>query len=184
MEVSAQHEPTMGDFDSVYRHQPMVLAYLRRRGSFDPEGLAAETMAIAWRRRDRLDPRECRPWLIATARNLLFEEYRSRRRSRPMDPGSIAEADPRLEPEFEFEIESLDPEIDRALASLTPEDREALLLVAWEDLTPAGAAASLGIRPATFRVRLHRARRRFKKSLEGLPPRSPSPSPQPLEEKA
>ena len=54
----------------------------------------------------------------------------------------------------------LDPELEAALATLSATDREALLLVAWEDLTPGAAAASLGISPAAFRVRLHRARRR------------------------
>ena len=39
--------------------------------------------------------------------------------------------------------------------------REALLLIAWDDLTPALAAESLGISQTAFRVRLHRARRRL-----------------------
>jgi len=60
----------------------------------------------------------------------------------------------------------LDAELELALRSLSVQDREALLLVAWEDLTPAGAAASLGISPAAFRVRLHRARRRLVYELE------------------
>jgi RNA polymerase sigma-70 factor (ECF subfamily) len=51
------------------------------------------------------------------------------------------------------------------LRSLSPLDREALLLVAWEDLTPAQAARSLGIKPTAFRVRLLRARRRLKAKL-------------------
>ena len=173
---------TKEQFEPVYAHQAMIVAYCRRRGSRDPEGLAAEAMAIAWRRVEALDVDHCLPWLINTARNLLYEEYRSQQRSQPMDPESFAAVDSRHEPEFE--IESLDPEIDRALASLCPDDREALLLVAWEDLTPSGAAESLGIRPATFRVRLHRARRRFKKALDAAPVKTVSPSNHPLEEKA
>jgi len=158
-----------GRFEPVYQHHSMIVAYCRRRGSRDPEAIAAETMTIAWRRLDELDVLDCLPWLIATARNLLHEEYRAQRRTHPMEPETLATTDPRYEPEFE--VESLDPEIDRALASLSPGDREVLLLVAWEDLTPSSAAESLGIRPAAFRVRLHRARRRFKKSLETTPPK-------------
>jgi RNA polymerase sigma-70 factor (ECF subfamily) len=45
-----------------------------------------------------------------------------------------------------------------------------LLLVAWEDLTPAGAAAALGISQSAARVRLLRARRRFERALADEPP--------------
>ncbi|MGI8803161.1 MAG: sigma factor-like helix-turn-helix DNA-binding protein [Solirubrobacteraceae bacterium] len=44
---------------------------------------------------------------------------------------------------------------------LAEADREALLLVAWEGLEIADAARVLGCRPATLRMRLHRARRRL-----------------------
>ena len=63
-------------------------------------------------------------------------------------------------------VESGDPEVTAALMELSPNDREALVLIAWDDLTPAQAAASLGIRPVAFRVRLLRARRRFGRALE------------------
>lgn len=169
-------------FETVYAHRAIVVAYCRRRGSRDPEGLTAETMAIAWRRLDDLDRDDSLPWLIATARNLLREEYRLQHRSRPTAPEALEAIDPRHEPAFE--IQSLDQEIDRALASLNPDDRETLLLIAWEDLTPAMAAESLGIRPTAFRVRLHRARRRFKKSLDAAAPKAAPPNSRPLEEKA
>lgn len=159
----------------------MVAAYCRRRGSRDPEGLAAETMAIAWSRIDDLNGNDCRPWLIATARNLLFDEYRARRRSDVMNPETLAHVDPRHEPAFE--INSLDPQIDRSLATLSPGDREVLLLVAWDDMTPTQAARSLGIRPSAFRVRLHRARRRFKATFNDPVPKTPLPSPIPAKEK-
>lgn len=169
-------------FESVYRHRAMIVAYCRRRGSNDPEGIAAECMTVAWRRLDELNVESCRPWLIATARNLLLEEYRARGRSHPVDPETMAAIDPR--DAFCFEIESLDPAIDRALDSISESDREALLLVAWEELTPTEAAETLGIRPVAFRVRLHRARRRFRRSLEKPAAEPPAPARQPLEEQA
>lgn len=75
--------------------------------------------------------------------------------------------------ELNYEIDSLNPEVDEALKSLSREDREALLLVAWEELTPSQAAGSLGISATAFRVRLHRARRRFIKNLERKEPSPP-----------
>ncbi len=69
----------------------------------------------------------------------------------------------------------LDPTLDRALRGLSQLDREALLLVAWEDLTPGQAAKALGISPVAFRVRLLRARRRFRASLEEAQAAPPSP---------
>jgi len=44
--------------------------------------------------------------------------------------------------------------------------REVLLLVAWEQLTPAEAAAVLGVPPGTARSRLHRARAALRLALQ------------------
>lgn len=152
------------DFEVVEQLRPMIAAYCQRRGSRDPEGIAAEVITIAWTQRDLLDLRHCRSWLIATARNLLFDEYRARKRSVPIDPATLIKFDRRSEPDFE--VDSLDPELGRALEALSPSDREAVLLIAWDELTPSEAARSMKISPATFRVRLHRARRRLRRSLE------------------
>ena len=58
-----------------------------------------------------------------------------------------------------------DPALVAALARLNDADRELLLLIAWEALSPAEAATVLGIKPATARVRLLRARRRLTQAL-------------------
>ena len=52
-----------------------------------------------------------------------------------------------------------------ALGQLSAEDRELVTLIAWEGLTPAQAAAALGVPPGTARVRLHRARTRLRAAL-------------------
>jgi RNA polymerase sigma factor (sigma-70 family) len=143
-------------FRSVFAHLGAVAAYARRRGHSDAEAAAAEVMAIAWRRLADVPLDDPRPWLFATARNLVLADAR---RSRLVAGESHAAASP---PEL-FE---LDPELGDALRSLSRVDREALLLVAWEDLTPTQAARSLGINPAAFRVRLLRARRRLQTKLD------------------
>jgi RNA polymerase sigma-70 factor (ECF subfamily) len=148
-------------FAGVFAHIGLIVGYARSRGAHDPEGIAAEVMAIPWRRLADVPVDDARPWLIATARNLLLADWRKRRAEADLtgtEPPPAAEAaTPRVE---------LDPELEAALMRLSASDREALLLVAWEDLTPQGAAASPGISPAAFRVRLHRARRRLVRHLD------------------
>jgi len=161
-------------FAGVFSHLGLVTAYARRRGAGDPEEIAAEVMAIAWRRLADVPDDDPRPWLIATARNLVLADWR-RRGQRPMQgPGAVetfasaAELPPELPRPGDLPgpTVELDPELERALAALSARDREALLLIAWDDLTPKAAAASLGISAAAFRVRLHRARRRLVDELE------------------
>ena len=154
MGMSSDHEAS---FRAVFAHLGAVIAYARRRGSRDAEGLAAEVMTIAWRRLPDVPKDDPRPWLYATARNLLMAEARRSARDRVAQmPERVAET---LEPR------GLDPELAIALRSLSSSDLEALLLVAWEDLTPSQAAKALGISAVAFRVRLLRARRRLEARL-------------------
>lgn len=151
-------------FRSVFAHLGSVTAYAQRRGSRDPEGIAAEVMAIAWRKLADVPVDDARPWLLATARNLLLAEWRQRPRT-----GGAEAAEQESAPVASV---SIDPEIAAALRTLSVADREALLLVAWDDLSPKLAARALGIGEGAFRVRLHRARRRFRQALA-----DPAPTP-------
>ena len=144
-------------FRAVFSHLGAVTTYARRRGSSDADALAAEVMTIAWRRLADVPKSDPRPWLYATARNLLLEEARRRRRSTPFADLELLAPAP--------ELEEIDPELRQGLLALSTLDREALLLIAWEDLTPAQAARTLGINATAFRVRLLRARRRLRASL-------------------
>jgi RNA polymerase sigma-70 factor, ECF subfamily len=147
-------------FREVFVHLPEVVAYARRRGSRDPEALGAEALTIAWRRLADVPADDARPWLFATARNLLLAEWRGAPATdrRGGIPETAGDAEP--------QVHILDPELERCLKALSVRDREALLLVAWEDLTPALAARSLGVSQAAFRVRLHRSRQRVRRLLE------------------
>src|SRR3954466_14486908 len=108
-------------FHGVFRHLGAVTAYAKRRGSADPDAIAAEAMTIAWRRLADVPRDDPLPWLYATARNLLLAEARrSGRRTRLREPDDVAQAP---------ELHELDADLDRALRSLRPLDRESLLLV-------------------------------------------------------
>jgi RNA polymerase sigma-70 factor, ECF subfamily len=145
-------------FRIVFSHLGAITAYARRRGSLDPDALAAEVMTIAWRRLADVPRDDPRPWLYATARNLVLAETRRAATSRRYRDEEAA-------PEPAVEVFELDAELASALRELSPLDREALLLTAWEDLTPKEAARALGIKPTAFRVRLLRARRRVEAKL-------------------
>ena len=147
-------------FRGVFAHLGAVATYARRRGSRDADGVAAEVMTIAWRRLADVPVDDPRPWLYATARNLVLAD----RRHAPI----VASGKPgeRVDTAQVPELLELDPDLGVALRSLSALDREALLLIAWEDLTPTQAARSLGISPVAFRVRLLRARRRIRANLE------------------
>ena len=158
-------------FRAVFSHLGSVAAFARRRGSSDPDGIAAEAMAIAWRRLGDVPEDDPRPWLYATARNLLHAEWRASARFADRDPETLGQLTSKLE--IPSEVAWLDAKVAAALAALSPSDREALLLVAWEDLTPKLAAAALEISAGAFRVRFHRARRRFRRALDESDPAAP-----------
>jgi len=147
-------------FQPVFAHLGAVAAYARRRGSRDADAVAAEVMTIAWRRLSDVPRDDPRPWLYATARNLVQADARRSARAAAHGAGEPWDLAPPPE------IQELDPALAEALRSLSRLDREALLLVAWEDLTPTQAARSLGINATAFRVRLLRARRRLRARLD------------------
>jgi RNA polymerase sigma-70 factor (ECF subfamily) len=158
------------------RYHGPVLAYLRRRAPAEAaDELAVSTFEVAWRRWAEVPVEHPLPWLYGVARRLLAnerrgEERRGRLRRRlaavpnlASRAGAGAGGDPG--------VTAVDAVVARqALARLRAEDRELLMLVAWDGLDVPAAAASLGVSPSTFAVRLHRARRRLEKLLPVHPP--------------
>jgi RNA polymerase sigma-70 factor (ECF subfamily) len=150
-------------FEQLFRAQyPAVVGYVRRRAEAGlVDDLVNEVFLVAWRRLDDVPPNP-RPWLLGVARNVVGTHIRGARRSRALHERLAA-------------IEVALPESDEplsgaavaaALSALRPDDCEALMLVTWDGLTPSEAAHVLGERPASFRVRLHRSRSRFRALFE------------------
>lgn len=135
------------------------------------DDIVADTFLVAWRRIEEID-QEPLPWLLAVARRTLANQLRSaRRRDNLADRLRVLSG-----PVVMWEPpDSVPEDLGRALAELPEQEREALLLVAWEELTPIQAAEVLGCSPATFRMRLYRARRRVAAGLGGTPPREDQP---------
>lgn len=149
------------------RHGRAVHAYLVRRGGPQAaDDVFDEVWLQAFASRAHFDDRcpDARPWLYGIARNVLRSHLRARARVAPADglatPDAIDEADARVD------AVRCRPALRAALTALPDQDREVLLLVAWEGLTPAEAAASLGIPQGTARWRLHRARAAAQRTLD------------------
>jgi RNA polymerase sigma-70 factor (ECF subfamily) len=68
------------------------------------------------------------------------------------------------------EEESLAGQVHEALAALAPRDRELLFLAECEGLTATEIGTIVGRPPVTMRVRLHRAKRRFRAAFEARTP--------------
>lgn len=160
-------------FERLYRaHTDAVLLYAMRRASpADAADIHSEVFLIAWRRLDEV-PETALPWLYGVARRALANQRRGQRRQSNLADHLQAHAPPpaTLDTSVVDDVPLL-----AAMQNLSEDDQEVLRLVAWEDLAPREAARVLGCRPATFRVRLHRARHRLAAALaQSSPDTSPT----------
>ena len=143
------------NFQSVHR----FLA--RRVGSALADDLAAETFAVAFRRRDSFDPSlgEPRAWLFGIATNLLRAHWREEQHLLALEARIVGEPGP---PVTESDDDALArwvaPYLARALGLLSQDQRDVLLLHAWADLSSEEIGSALGVPAGTIRSRLSRAR--------------------------
>jgi RNA polymerase sigma factor (sigma-70 family) len=163
-------------FDEQFRS---IYGYALRRAS-SPEAAAdvvAETFTTAWRRfSDVPEGKQARLWLYGVAARVLANTRRGeQRRDRLIDKLGALAAE-RIRSDTSHLGDPLGVRVQEALDSLPSRDREVLVLSAWEQLTPAEIAVVLDVPPATVRTRLHRARRRVRAHLNGLPADRTDPS--------
>jgi RNA polymerase sigma factor (sigma-70 family) len=152
----------------VERHEVAVHGYLARRaGRQAADDLLAEVWARAFAGRARYarGQADARPWLYGIARHVLAAHWQAR--AREAGAAECLSEDP-----WDEVIDRLDSAagarvLAPALRELPVAEREVLLLVAWEELTPAQAAAVLGVPQGTARSRLHRARVALRLALAG-----------------
>ena len=162
-------------FTVMFReHYPRVLAFvLRRTDPVRAHDVVADTFTAAWRHFDRL-PAEPLPWLYRVARGCLANERRADRRQARIVEKIAGRGVPHA-PDHALSV-IVDAGLRQALSRLSPADREALLLIGWEGLDNDTAATVLGCSAVTFRVRVHRARRRLARLLDSAD-REGSPAP-------
>ncbi len=136
-----------------------IAAYALRRTSVgvDAADVVAETFAIAWQRLDAVpEGSRARLWLYATARNVLSNQHRRRRRAAVLAERLGHELERSKSVEQPADAASLLARI--AISSLRREDRELLMLVGWEGLDAEELGQMLGCSKVAARLRLHRAR--------------------------
>ncbi len=160
-------------FREIYEaNHARILGYARRRTDANEAALdvVSDTFLVAWRRIDEIpDGDRARLWLYGVARRTLGNHHRSMGRHRNLTSKLRGLAPPPEHPALPGDGPDRSA-VATAFARLAANDRELLLLVGWEGLDAAEMAEVLGCTPSTARVRLHRARQRFARSLaaEGL----------------
>ncbi|MQY13469.1 ECF RNA polymerase sigma factor SigR [Streptomyces sp. RB5] len=166
--VRARHAPEAFE-PLVRRHSVALHGYLVRRAPLAADDLLGEVWLQAYARRRTYDAGRgpARAWLFGVARNVLARHWeRAAREPSGMTPS--ADADPWQAVDRRLDAAAVGPELRRRIAALPAVERELLLLVAWEQLSPAEAAAVVGVPPGTARSRLHRARTRLRDGLSDL----------------
>jgi RNA polymerase sigma-70 factor (ECF subfamily) len=157
-------------FESMFRaNYDDLLRFAYRR--VDPDSavdVIAEVFLVAWRRRRQVPSGAERLWLFRTAANLIANERRGVSRwLRLIGRASAQPVEVAADP---GEFVPVGLHVRAALATLPVREQEALRLTEWEQLDIGEAAQVARCSPATFRVRLHRARRRLATRLAEIDP--------------
>ncbi|MGC9538357.1 RNA polymerase sigma factor [Streptomyces sp. UG1] len=171
--AAAVRDPKL--FEEFYRrHVDAVMRFVARRVD-DPHTAADLTAEIflavldsAHTYRPRLGSETA--WLYGIARNVVSSERRRIAREAERDlrlsGRRLLEADDIVRIEDRLDAESPGRRALAALVRLPESERAVMELVAVDQLTVTEAAAALGIRQVTARVRLHRARKALREEAE------------------
>ena len=164
-------------FEAFYREQVEDLQRFVARRIGDREraaDLTAEIFLAAIDSAHRYRSRSGTPkaWLYGIARTLVANDRRRRGRERAreerfrgsalLDEEDAARMDARLDAAAQSR------RLYEAMDRLPEAERAVLELVALDELAVAEAAAAVGVRSGTARVRLHRARRKLRAELEAV----------------
>ncbi len=168
MTDSSEREERFGALFNAHVAQVRGFSRTMVKGA-DCEDIVSATFRTAWLRLDEIPELAQRAWLFSVARNHVRNHVRSERRRAALIGvlGSLANSG-----EAGLHHGRLDPAeagpLLKALECLSEAEREILQLAIWHEMQPAEIATVLGIRPATARVRLHRARQRLLALLQSL----------------
>ncbi|MFD0683636.1 RNA polymerase sigma factor [Actinomadura fibrosa] len=160
-------------FDSYFAEIHRYVA--RRVDAQVADDLAAETFAVAFRRRRHYDLARgnARPWLYGIATNLVGRHRRDERRKlRALQRVGADDRAGGHEDAVAARVaaEGIRGPLAKAIAALPAGQRDVLLLVVLADLGYDEVAAALNIPFGTVSSRLNRARRKLRRALGGTNP--------------
>jgi RNA polymerase sigma-70 factor (ECF subfamily) len=172
-DAAANHVQSPGESAALTDDYGRILRYVRSlvRDPMEAEDLTQETFLRAYRAREELRDQEARiAWLYSIATHVCVDRLRQRKR-RPGEPGSALEETESVDagPLLQQLVEQgeMGECVQRYVDHLSDEYRAVLLLHDQHELTNPQIAELLGISLATVKIRLHRARRKLRASLEG-----------------
>ncbi|MGA5363755.1 RNA polymerase sigma factor [Streptomyces purpurascens] len=181
--AAAAHDPQL--FEEFYRrHVDAVMSFVARRVAdvHTVADLTAEVFLAALDSAHTYRPGrgDERAWLYGIARNIVSSERRrvarETARDRRISGRRLLEPDDIARLEDKLDAESPGRRALAALERLPDGERAVVELVAVDQLTVTEAAAALGIRQVTARVRLHRARKTLRAEADPVPKAPPGAS--------
>lgn len=153
------------------RHQAVLWRFLSRLlhpGAPELDDLVQATFLEVWRSAPRFKGRSTvRTWILGIGHNLTRKHMRDRSRRRAALARWAEVADAPVTPEDRWQDRMLVERMQAALPTLSPELRAAFVLCDVEGVRGVDAAEILGVRPGTVWRRLHDARKRLRRALEG-----------------
>ncbi|MFC4783849.1 sigma-70 family RNA polymerase sigma factor [Nocardioides sp. MAHUQ-72] len=131
------------------------------------EDVVQETLLRAWRHFPNLDESHgsVRAWLFTVARNIVIDEWRTKRSRSELAVADVPEA---VDPVDHTDQLLLSWMVAEALTRLSPEHRAVLLECYYRGLPVAEAARRLGIPEGTVKSRTHYALRALRLVLEEM----------------
>lgn len=164
-----------GDEDALAalfdRHHATVWRFIGRLlnpATPEIDDLVQSTFIEVWKSAPRFGGRsEVRTWILGIAYNVSRRQIRSEKRRRiAMQRLAEIEREPHL-PEPAWQDRLMLERLQAALQSLSPELRTAYVMCELEGAKGVDAARALGVRPGTMWRRLHDAKKRLRRALEG-----------------
>jgi RNA polymerase sigma-70 factor (ECF subfamily) len=161
MDNIANHEDWKSCFSEI---GPGLLLFARQwtRSAADAEDIVQEAFVKFWRRNHKINNRAL---LYATVRSIALDFIRRDKRRARREASVFAEADPTVEPQFEWEDEA-QLALAAAVSCLPHDQREVLVLKIWSELTFSEIGSALGISQNTAASRYRYALANLKKSLQ------------------